>query len=124
MKSFVVPGDWRSWVPVAPESHFPIQNLPYGIFSKRDGRPARVGVAIGEFILDTGLLHDAGLLDGPDVFHADTLNPVMSLGRGAWTALRQRLAELLRDTEPVLRDDERLRARALVPVADATLHMP
>ena len=124
MKTFVVPGDWRSWVPVAPESHFPIQNLPYGIFSTRDGRPARVGVAIGEFILDTGLLHDAGLLDGPDVFRADTLNPLMSLGRGAWTALRQRLAELLRDSEPVLRDDERLRARVLVPMADATLHMP
>src|SRR4051812_40292447 len=51
----------RSFVPVAPESHFPIQNLPYGVFRRGPG-PARVGVAIGDAVLDLTLLEQCGLL--------------------------------------------------------------
>ena len=46
-----------SFVDVAPESHFPLQNLPYGIFRPNDG-PARAGVAIGDLVLDLAMLED------------------------------------------------------------------
>jgi fumarylacetoacetase len=42
----------RSFIDVAPDSHFPIQNLPYGVFSAKDGLAPRVGVAIGDYVLD------------------------------------------------------------------------
>ena len=42
----------RSFIDVAPDSHFPIQNLPYGVFSAKDGLAPRIGVAIGDYVLD------------------------------------------------------------------------
>jgi fumarylacetoacetase len=106
----------RSWVPVAPESHFPIQNLPYGVF-RRDGE-ARVGVAIGDQVLDLSVLEAAGLLDTPalkgrGVFRRPTLNAFMALGRPAWREARAAVSRLLRHDEPALRDDATLRGRAL-----------
>ena len=54
-----------SWVSVAPTSHFPLNNLPYGIFSTAaDPRP-RPGVAIGDSVLDLAALSRAGLFSGP-----------------------------------------------------------
>ena len=68
----------RSFVPVTVESHFPIQNLPFGIFSTPGGT-RRVGVAIGEMILDLAALERAGLLTvapaGTSVF--DRASPVL-----------------------------------------------
>ena len=52
----------KTWVEVKPESDFPIQNLPFGIFKTTDGTP-RAGVAIGEFILDLSVVADAGLFN-------------------------------------------------------------
>jgi hypothetical protein len=55
----------RSFIEVHPESHFPLQNLPYGIFHPRaKGAPPRVGVAIGEYVLDLAALAEATLFKG------------------------------------------------------------
>jgi fumarylacetoacetase len=118
----------RSWVPVPPESHFPIQNLPYGIF-RRAGGAARVGVAIGAQVLDLAVLEARGLFAGPQlrgrgVFAADTLNPFLALGRPAWAEARATLSRLLRADEPRVRDEEGLRAEALVPQAEVELLLP
>src|SRR5439155_13679276 len=48
--------DLRSFIPVARDSHFPIQNLPYGVFRRDSGDAPRVGIAIGEHVLDLCLL--------------------------------------------------------------------
>jgi fumarylacetoacetase len=119
----------RSFVPVAPESHFPIQNLPYGVFRHRGGTGAAVGVAIGEYVLDLTLLERHGLFNGPllrsqRVFATGKLNALMALGRPAWAEARARVSCLLRDDEPTLRDDASLRGRALVPLAEAELLLP
>lgn len=124
----------RSFVEVAPESHFPIQNLPFGVFSTAARPERRVGVAIGDHVLDLSALERAGLLtagpagDGPAgdaaIFARDTLNPFLALGRAAWRAARARVSVLLRHDTPTLRDDSALRAEALVPMAEATLHLP
>src|SRR5439155_20576430 len=83
----------RSFIPVAPESHFPIQNLPYGIFRRHSGGEAAIGVAIGDNVLDLAALEEEGFLDGPclrgqQAFRAATLNVFMALGRPAWHEAR------------------------------------
>jgi fumarylacetoacetase len=119
----------RSWVAVAPESHFPIQNLPYGVFRPRPGDLPRVGVAIGDHVLDLAALEAAGLLDTPAlrgraVFGQPALNDFMALGRRAWREARETISRLLRHDEPALRDNADLRASALVPMAQAELLLP
>ncbi|WFU33386.1 fumarylacetoacetase [Bradyrhizobium brasilense] len=116
----------RSFIDVAPTSDFPIQNLPYGVFSSKDGLAPRVGVAIGDYVLDLWELEQDSRLDvGPlGVFSQPSLNAFMALGPKVWSATRVRISELLRSDHPELRDNRELRARALVPMADVRLHMP
>lgn len=118
----------RSFVDVDPDSHFPIQNLPYGVFSTPGNATPRIGVAIGDLILDLSIL--AQLFTGPQlknqqhVFKESTLNSFMGLGPAAWSEARATLQRLLAHDEPTLRDDCQLRAKALVPQAGATMHLP
>jgi fumarylacetoacetase len=118
----------NSFLPVAPDSRFPIQNLPYAIFRPRTGGKPRVGTAIGEMVLDLAVLEARGLLPLPmvagSIFDRASLNAFLSLGRDTWTAVRKRLQQLLRDDEPTLRDDAALRDSALVPQADVELLLP
>jgi fumarylacetoacetase len=116
----------RSFVPVDATSHFPIQNLPYGVFSAKDGLAPRIGVAIGDYVLDLWQLAQDCRFDvvEPAVFAAPQLNPFMALGPKVWSSTRARISELLRHDHPELRDNEKLRKRALVPMGDVKLHMP
>ncbi|SDO33558.1 fumarylacetoacetate hydrolase [Afipia sp. GAS231] len=116
----------RSFIPVAPTSDFPIQNLPYGVFSAKDGLAPRVGVAIGDFVLDLWELEQDSRLDvgALGVFSSASLNPFMALGPKVWTKTRARISELLRHDHPELRDNEELRKLALVPMKDVKLHLP
>ena len=116
----------RSFITVDPSSDFPIQNLPYGVFSAKGGLAPRVGVAIGDHVLDLWELAQDCRIDvvEPAVFAAPTLNPFMALGPKAWSTTRTRISELLRADHPELRDNQELRQRALVPMRDVKLHMP
>ena len=115
----------RSWVESAnrPDCDFPIQNLPFGIFRRRGtAESARIGVAIGNSILDVAACQSVGLLQGlPEPLQAACtaaiLNPLMALGNGAGSALRHRLSQLLQldgRTSPP-------EANILVPIAEADL---
>ena len=108
-----------SWVESANgHSDFPIQNLPLGVFSA-DGLERRIGVAIGDFILD--LQAAAYALDDAwaDELAQPVLNAFLSLGRGPRVALRQRLSELLGDEA----HRETLEG-ALIGQSEATMHLP
>ena len=110
----------RSWVDSAnsAETPFPLNNLPYGVFSVGDGAP-RCGVAIGDMILDMSAVDDAGLLDlDADVlFDLPFWNEVMELGADLWTTLRTQITALLAE-------DATPRPDMLVAQAEAQLHMP
>jgi fumarylacetoacetase len=118
----------RSFVPVAEDSHFPIQNLPYGVFS-RAGTAPHVGVAIGDQILDLTVLEERGVLrsqsaDGRPVFGKGSLNAFCALARPARVAIRFAVSKLLRSDESTLRDNAGLRTSVLVPQSEATMHLP
>src|SRR5437879_6555056 len=101
-----------AWVEVPDGSPFPVDNLPYGVFS-RDGERPRVGAAIGAHVLDL-----APLLDEP-VFAQPSLNQFMAQGRPVWQRTRARLTELLTG-----RGQRRMVESHLVPAAEVTLHLP
>nr|XP_034987389.1 fumarylacetoacetase [Zootoca vivipara] len=117
-----------SFIPVDDDSDFPIQNLPYGIFSTKEQPRPRIGVAIGDQVLDLSAIKH--LFDGPilskhhHVFDQPTLNRFMALGWEAWTEARAFLQKLLSHKEPSLRDNVELRKRAFVPQASAIMHLP
>lgn len=117
-----------SFVEVAPESDFSYNNLPYGVFSTAGNTAPRIGVAIGDLVLDVSAVKH--LFNGPilsanqDALTSSTLNGLMALGRPAWTEARAALQRILSADEAVLRDDADARAVALVPMADATMHLP
>jgi fumarylacetoacetase len=113
----------KSWVTSANSAAhpFPLNNLPYGVFSTEDEAPC-CGVAIGDMILDVTAAEAAGLIDLGDepLFDAPMWNPLMEEGPAVWTALRARLVALLEDGA-----NERAKVEVfLVPQAEAEMHMP
>jgi fumarylacetoacetase len=118
-----------SWVTSAQgHTDFPIQNLPFGIFRRREtsDRPT-VGVAIGDHILD--LAASAATLDVPSSMLAGlctqpTLNRLMAAGRPQWSALRGEISELLAADSAVARGAARTAERILVPQSEADLFLP
>ena len=119
----------RSWVVAANTSgtDFPVQNLPFGVFAGgRDDAP-RIGVAIGDQVLDLRAAVDAGLLEvGPATLaacRADTLNAVMALDPAARLALRRAISRLLEEHHPVSRDAA-LQARLLEARRRVRLRLP
>src|SRR3954454_3722086 len=99
----------KSFIEVSPDSHFPLENLPFGVFQPRQGKP-RVGVAIGDLIVDLSALEELGHFRSPEfqnqtVFSEDSLNSFLALGRPAWRGTREILQHLLSSETATLRDD-------------------
>ena len=117
----------RSFIDVNPASDFPIQNLPYGVFSTTASPAPRVGVAIGNYVLDLAAIESHGLVGiaaARGVFAQPSINAFMALGPRLWSQIRARISELLRHDNPELRDNGALRALVLVPMAKVKLHLP
>ena len=103
-----------SWLPIAEASSFPVESLPYGVFRHGD-ESARVGAAIGDWVLDLARLDLPHAAD----FEQDSLNRFMARGRPAWTAVRERITALL--TDPGASDEVRPH---LIPQAEVRLQLP
>jgi len=117
----------KSFIDVAPDSDFPIQNLPYGIFSETADGKRRAGVALGEYVVDLAVLEQAGLLTieaGRNYFDQSTLNQFIESGRDQWTQVRSTLQLLLSSTNPELRDNSELREKAFFKRSEVVLHLP
>jgi fumarylacetoacetase len=107
-----------SWYEVPEGSPFPASNLPYGVFVHDDESP-RVGVALGDQILDLAPLAAAEGLDGGHAFESPTLNPFLAMGRPSWSAVRAWLVELLEhEAERDLVEEH------LVPQSEVSMRMP
>jgi fumarylacetoacetase len=118
----------RSFIEVAPGSHFPLENLPFGVFQPRQGKP-RVGVAIGDLILDLSALEELGHFRSSEfrnqkVFSEDSLNSFLARGRPAWRKTREILQHLLSADTPILRDDTRLREKMFHAQKDVAMKLP
>lgn len=122
----------RSWVESAndPNTDFPIQNLPYGIFKRSDSEEDfRIGVAIGDQILDLEKCDKANLLPGVAgsavrLNFPGNINRLMWLGQHAWATLRQRLSWLLREDRADIQLNKKLVRKILLPAAEAEVAVP
>ncbi|HUG28349.1 MAG TPA: fumarylacetoacetase [Gemmatimonadales bacterium] len=117
----------RSWVASAnqPGSDFPIQNLPFGVFARRGGGQRRVGVAIGDHLLDLGNCADRGQLEGVGAqvqraCRAESLGPLLALGPTGWGTLRTKLSELLRESTPAAARP----VSSVIPMTEVTMALP
>jgi fumarylacetoacetase len=117
----------QSWVNVPTNSDFPIQNLPFGIFSVAGDSP-RVGVAIGEEILDLKVLSELGYLNdvpfSTSDFDQPYLNTMMMRGKQAVRELRNRISELLDANNKELQSNPEEQKQLLFKQKDATMHLP
>ena len=117
----------ESWVAVPKDSDFPIQNLPLGIF-KTDSLEPRVGVRIGDSILDLKTLHVLGYLDNLpftlDEFDTSVLNRLMKKGKLATRRLRDRISDLLNKENNELQNNAHHVEQVLIDEAFAEVLMP
>ncbi|MBK6647551.1 MAG: fumarylacetoacetase [Anaerolineales bacterium] len=108
-----------SLVEIHPDSNFPIQNLPYGIFSTAENPSPRAGARLGDFVIDLAMLDEENAFGKHFGFFADaSLNRFMAAGRGVWREIRQRLIRLAGEEQASLKKE------ALRPIHDAQMHLP
>jgi fumarylacetoacetase len=116
-----------SWVEVPENSDFPIQNLPLGVFKTEHLKP-RVGIRIGDFVIDMKSLHVLGYLDNlsfsVSAFDTNSLNLLMKKGKLACRRLRDRISELLDANNTELKNNEHHVNQVLIPVAQIEMLMP
>ncbi len=113
----------KSWVESAHNSDFPIQNLPFGIFSTSK-KSARAGVAIGNKIVDLLELALNNFIEVEvELLNQDSLNALMELGRPAATKLRNQIQDLLSEDNDQLKDSTH-RGSVMVNMSEATMYMP
>ena len=116
-----------SWVDVNKDSDFPIQNLPLGVF-KNDQLNPRVGMRIGDFVIDMKSLHVLGYLDNlpfsAEAFDSNSLNLLMKKGKLACRRLRNRISDLLEKENNELQNNEHHVNQVLIPVEQVEMVMP
>jgi len=124
----------KSWVESAndPACDFSLHNLPYGVFTVGPRPARRVGVAIGDFILDLAtawpelvpVKGDLGAKLAEDCFARPSLNALIAKGPRTWSYVRRKVSDWLSSDLTVLQDNSSLRNRVMVPMKDATLYLP
>ncbi|MEU3306574.1 fumarylacetoacetase [Nocardiopsis sp. NPDC055551] len=107
-----------SWLDIAPDAQFGPATLPYGVYTVDGARP-RVGVAVGEYVLDLGAVARAQGAPFAEAVSGPNLDALMAAGRPVWDQVRQSLTTWL--TDPV---HEQVVRPHLVDRAAVTLHLP
>jgi len=122
-----------SFLPVSTESDFSLANIPFGVASLKNSPTLPFCVtAIGDHVLNLGVLQDAGafdMVDGlhPHTFQAPTLNPFLEHAPQVWPLVRQRLLAILRndaDGDAWLCDNEALRKACIYDRDQVQMHLP
>jgi fumarylacetoacetase len=117
----------KSWLQVPPNSDFPIQNIPFGVFITKED-VITIGTRIGNYAIDMGALQQLGYFDGieltDDMFMQDTLNDFISDGRKTWRLVRNRLSEIFDSTNAKLRDNAAHKNIIIFNIDDIEMLLP
>lgn len=117
----------KSFIDIAPDSDFPLENLPYGIFSNEQNTQPRAGVALGEWVVDLAALEAKGYLkleQDQQFFNQPTLNSFIESGKANWSKVRTELQKLLSADHAELRDNKELRDLVFLKQSDVKMHLP
>ncbi len=117
----------KTWLEVAENSDFPIQNIPFGVFLTRDDI-ITIGTRIGDFAIDLGALHQLGYFEGipltEDIFLQDTLNDFISDGKKTWRAVRNRISEIFDVDNTSLQNNQEHQAVVLFSMDEIEMKLP
>jgi len=117
----------KTWLEVAEKSDFPIQNIPFGVFSTEDNVTA-IGTRIGNYAIDLAALHQLGYFEGipltEDIFLQDTLNSFISLGKKTWRAVRNRISQIFDEENTELQSNEKHKKVILFSVDEIVMQLP
>ena len=117
----------KTWLPVATNTDFPIQNIPFGVFLTRDD-VITIGTRIGDHAIDLGALHQLGYFNGipltDDIFLQDTLNDFISDGQKTWRLVRNRISEIFDITNPILKENPEHRKIVLFTLDEIEMQLP
>ncbi|GAK94435.1 fumarylacetoacetase [Nonlabens ulvanivorans] len=119
----------KSWIGYSSDSHFPIQNIPFGgVFLTRDN-VITIGTRIGDWAIDLGALQEMGYFDGvppltDDMFMQDTLNDFISDGKKTWRLVRNRIGDIFDSENPLLRDNKEHRNRIIFNMDEIEMQLP
>lgn len=117
----------KTWLEVAENSDFPIQNIPFGVFLTRDNIIS-IGSRIGDYAIDLGALHQLGYFDGilltDDIFLQDTLNAFISDGKKTWRAVRNRISEIFDIANIKLQNNEEHKKVILFSMNEIEMQLP
>jgi fumarylacetoacetase len=117
-----------TWIKVPKNSDFPIQNIPFGIFSYQGSTP-RACTRIGDTVIDLSVLVELGLFDklrleDASVFHAEVLNDFIALGKPTWRKTREHLSWLFQEDNTLLKNDKEAQKQAFYPADKVEMHLP
>ncbi|WP_108870258.1 fumarylacetoacetase [Aquimarina aquimarini] len=114
----------KTWINLPKDTDFTIHNLPFGIFST-EHRRKRVGIAIGDQIIDLLKCAELGLFDDfliyEETFNTSSLNNFISLGKHKWSLIRRYFIKALTDPNSKLKKNKDI---ILVAQANASMHLP
>lgn len=117
----------KSWLTVAENSDFPIQNIPFGVFLTKDDI-ITIGTRIGDYAIDLGALHQLGYFDGipltDDIFLQDTLNDFIADGRKTWRLVRNRIADIFDVKNSKLRDNAEHKDKIIFRMDEVEMQLP
>lgn len=117
----------KTWLPVALNSDFPIQNIPFGVFLTRDD-VITIGTRIGDHAIDLGALHQLGYFNEipltDDIFLQDTLNDFISDGRKTWRLVRNRISEIFDINNTILKENQEHRKIVLFTLDEIEMQLP
>jgi fumarylacetoacetase len=117
----------KSWLEVAPNSDFPIQNIPFGVFLTKEN-VVTVGTRIGDFAIDLGALQQLNYFEGieltDDMFMQDTLNDFISDGKKTWRLVRNRIADIFDAENAKLRDNKKQRNIVIFNMNEVEMQLP
>ena len=117
----------KTWLDTLANTDFPIQNIPFGVFSTPDDI-ITIGTRIGDYAIDLGALHQLGYFDGidlsDDIFMQDSLNNFIADGRKTWRLIRNRISELFLEGNSKLRDHQEHRNVVLFIMNEIKMQLP
>jgi fumarylacetoacetase len=117
----------KSWLEVSLDTDFPIQNIPFGVFLTKEN-VVTVGTRIGDFAIDLGALQQLNYFEGieltDDMFLQDTLNDFISDGKKTWRLVRNRIADIFDEKNPMLRDNKKDRDIVIFKIKDVEMQLP
>ncbi|MFT5436456.1 MAG: fumarylacetoacetase [Ulvibacter sp.] len=117
----------KTWLETSPDTDFPIQNIPFGVFLTRDDI-ITIGTRIGDHAIDLGALHQLGYFKGidltDDIFLQDTLNDFISDGQKTWRLVRNRISDIFLINNASLRDHSEHRKQVLFKLDEIEMQLP